>query len=341
MDFDAIASNTVMEDAKVEKMRMELTELRRKYRDALQTVSTLSDQISDITQLTSSAKKKGKVIKAPTKANLDGTAATAILCFSDFHVEERVRPEEVRGLNDYTLEEADRRIQRLTQSSIRMLKHEAQITNIDSVVVWLGGDVIGGHIHEELVESAQLSPLNACLWAGERINAMLDAVAKLGYPVEVVCNSGNHGRSTEKRRISGENDHSFEFYLYKTLEAACRRPKFLWHVAEGYHAVRQYGDFKVRFHHGHALRGGGGFGGLVPSANKAIAGWNQSQPVDYDIMGHFHSFTVSRKFTANGSLIGPSPFGDRLGFEAEPPTQAMVVVDLVNNRVNKSIPLFV
>jgi len=72
-----------------------------------------------------------------------------------------------------------------------------------------------------------------------------------------------------------------------------------------------------------------------------IAGWNASQPVDLDIFGHLHQFVVSRRFVANGSLIGPSPYSDRLGCQAEPPCQALVVVDHGHNRVTKAVPVFV
>lgn len=327
----------VAQDAEASRLRDELSLLRRKYRVALEVIET-ERQARGVAASLKGLKGKPLPAKASRKKRAQ---ATAILALSDLHVEERVRPEEVRGLNDYTLAEADRRLGEVTRRAKRLIEHERGLTDIRRIVLWLGGDLITGHIHEELVENTQLAPLAAIRWVAERLTTVIDEIAALGHPVVIVTNGGNHGRSTPNRRISGENDHSYEQHLYHTMAAAERRKNVTWVVSEGYHNIVDLDGFRVRFHHGHALRGGGGFGGMVPSANKMIAGWNASQPVDLDIFGHLHQFTVSRKFVANGSLIGPSPFGDRLGCHAEPPCQALVIVDHRHNRVTKAIPVFV
>lgn len=324
-------------DVEVTKLRDELAAYRRKYKAALQVIDDLK-QARDVAGALDGFKSQPLPAKKPRKK---AAQATVILAISDLHVEERVHADEVRGLNEYTLDEAHRRIAEVTRRSKRLIEHEKALTDIRRVVLWLGGDLISGHIHDELVESSQLAPLEAIRWVGERITTMIGELADLGSPVIVATSSGNHGRTTQVRRISGENKHSFEQHLYHTMAGSETRRNVSWLVSDGYHNVVDLDGFKVRFHHGHAMRGGGGFGGLVPSANKMIAGWNASQPVDLDIFGHLHQFVVSRKFVANGSLIGPSPYSDRLGCAAEPPCQALVVVDHHHNRVTKAIPVFV
>jgi len=327
----------VAHDAEAARLRGELSALRKKYRVALDEITRAKAAVEVAESVRDVA---GKPLPAK-RARKKKPQATVVLALSDLHVEERVRPEEVRGLNDYDLAEAHRRIGEVTRRSKRLIEHEQALTDIRRIVLWLGGDMISGHIHDELIESSQLAPLAAIRWVAERIKTVIDEIAAIGPPVVIVTSSGNHGRSTEKRRISGENDHSFEQHLYHTMAATETRKNVTWRVSDGYHNIVDLDGFVVRFHHGHAMRGGGGFGGLVPSANKLIAGWNASQPVDLDIFGHLHQFTVSRKFVANGSLIGPSPYGDRLGFPADPPCQAMVVIDHRHNRVTKAIPVFV
>lgn len=336
VDMDALLD--VEADVKVEKIRAELTELRRKYKDALGIIDTQRETVESIRSLKDVGRSNLPRKKSRAK---NRASATVVLCMSDWHVEERVKPHEVRGLNDYSLEEADRRIAEVTERAERLIEHEKGLTDIRRVVLWLGGDFISGHIHDELIEATQLAPLAACRWAAERITAMVDRFAGLGVPLVITTNSGNHGRSTIGRRIAGENDHSYEQNMYHVLASAERRKNVSWIVGEGYHNIIDLDGFTVRFHHGHAMRGSGGFGGLVPGANKLIAGWNASQPVDLDVFGHLHSFTVSRKFVANGSLIGASPYGDRLGCPAEPPAQAMIVVDHGHSRVTKALPIFV
>lgn len=327
----------VSADAEVAKLRDELAAWKKKYRAAVKLVSDLKEA-HEVAAAIKDVKGRPLPAKVGRKKR---PQATVILAISDLHVEERVHADEVRGLNDYTLDEAHRRIAEVTQRSKRLIDHEKALTDIRRVIVWLGGDLITGHIHDELVESTQLSPLEAIRWVGERITTMIGELADLGSPLVVVTSSGNHGRSTPNRRVSGENKHSFEQHLYHTMAGNETRKNVSWVIGDGYHNVVDLDGFKVRFHHGHAMKGGGGFGGLVPSANKMIAGWNASQPVDLDIFGHLHQFVVSRKFVANGSLIGPSPYSDRLGCAAEPPCQALVVIDHRHHRVTKAIPVFV
>lgn len=325
-------------DVKAEKLRSELAEVRRKYRAALQVIDEHRAAAKALEALKG---LRGQPLPRRKKRSKRRSQATAVVCYSDWHVEERVRPEEVRGLNDYTLAEADRRISEVVARTMMLLEHESALTDFRRVVLWLGGDLITGHIHDELVESSQLPPLEATRWVGERVASAIDQMASLGMPLVVVTSPGNHGRSTPNRRIAGENDHSYEQHLYRTLASQEKRRNVTWIVGGGYHNIVDLDGFRVRFHHGHAMRGSGGFGGLVPGANKLIAGWDASQPVDLDVFGHLHSFTVSRKFIANGSLIGPSPYSDRLGCPAEPPAQAMFVVDHGHNRVTRALPIFV
>lgn len=330
-------ASQVAADAEVLRLRDELSSVKRKYREALRAIEA-HREAANVAESLSGLQPKALPAK---KARKRRAQATAILALSDLHVEERVRPEEVRGLNDYDLKEADRRIGEVTRRAKRLIEHEHGLTDIRRIVLWLGGDLVTGHIHEELVECTQLAPLNAIRWVAERLVTVIDEIAAIGPPVVIVTSSGNHGRSTANRRIAGENDHSFEQHLYHTMAGAETRKNVTWVVGDGYHNIVDLDGFKVRFHHGHAMKGSGGFGGLVPSANKMIAGWNASQPVDLDVFGHLHQFVVSRRFVANGSLIGPSPYSDRLGCQAEPPCQALVVVDHGHNRVTKAIPVFV
>lgn len=340
MDFDAIAADIagVTEDAKIEKLKAEIAELRKKYKTALGVIAGAEQAREAVESLGNISACKLPASKPRSKKKPE---ASVILAMSDWHVEERVFPDEVRGLNEYTLEIADKRIAAVVDGAERLIEHEKGITNIRRIVLWLGGDFITGHIHDELIEATQLAPLAACRWAGERIIGMVDRLSRLGVPLVIPTSSGNHGRSTQNRRIAGENEHSFEQHLYHTLAMAERRKNVTWLVGEGYHNIVDLDGFVVRFHHGHAMRGSGGFGGLVPGAAKMIAGWNAAQPVSLDVFGHLHSFTVGRNFVANGSLIGPGPYSDRLGCPADTPAQAMVVVDHSHNRVTKAMPIFV
>jgi hypothetical protein len=160
-------------------------------------------------------------------------------------------------------------------------------------------------------------------------------------PVLVATASGNHGRSTKHPRMATENDHSFEHHLYLTMAAQERRRHVEWRIGEGYLNNINLDGFIVRAHHGHAIRFGGGVGGLTIPANKAIANWNQAQRADLDIFGHWHCFSwLPYRFVANGCLIGHNAFADRIKAEYQPPSQSLVIIDHDHGRVTKVLPIF-
>lgn len=332
VDFDAVKS-----DAEAARLRSELSSLKKKYDSALKQLDAERQRSDRIRALSGVGTKK----IARTRRAGARPEATAILVLSDWHVEELVKPETCRNLNHYTLDIADKRINQLVQRASMLIEHERHLTGIRRIVVAALGDFITGHIHDDLVEVTQLAPLAAKRWAGKRLNGVIDAMSEIA-PVLVATASGNHGRSTKHPRMATENDHSFEQDLYLTMAAEERRRGVEWQIGEGYLNNINLDGFIVRAHHGHAIRFGGGVGGLTIPTNKAIANWNQAQRADLDIFGHWHCFCwLPYRFVANGCLIGHNAFADRIKAEYQPPSQSLVIIDHEHGRVTKVLPIFV
>ena len=326
-------------DAEIARLRSEVASLRARYKAALGQIDRereRADAIAGLAGIKAKPAKGGKLPKRPKGS------ATVIVALSDWHVEERVDPATVNGLNDYDLDVADRRIAELSERFATLLEHARQLVQVPRVVVWLGGDFLSGHIHPDTAEMAQLPPLSAIRWAGERIRGFLDLVADITPEVVVVTNSGNHGRSTEKLRIGTELDHSFEQHMYITMAGQEARKNVRWQVGEGYLNVVDLDGFKVRFHHGHAVSYGGGVGGITIPTNKAIAAWDRIDRADLTVFGHWHQFSWLRagRYVSNGSLIGHSAYATRIKASYEPPCQAFVVVDHKRQEVTDARPIF-
>jgi hypothetical protein len=336
---DVAHADRLQADAEIARLRSELAAFKGRYKAALTQIDAeraRADAIAGLTGIKGKPAKPGRL----TKTVKGG--ATVIVALSDWHVEERVDPATVNGLNDYDLEVADRRIAELAERFAALLEHERNLVTVDHVVVWLGGDFLSGHIHEDTAEMAQLAPLAATRWAGERIRGFLDMVAGMARRVTVATNSGNHGRSTPKLRVGTELDHSFEQDLYLRLSAEERQANVAWQVGTGYLNVVDLDGFKVRFHHGHAVSYGGGVGGITIPTNKAIAAWDRIDRADLTVFGHWHQFSWLRssRYVSNGSLIGHSAYATRIKASYEPPCQAFVVVDHGRREVTKALPLF-
>jgi hypothetical protein len=336
---DVIQSQHLATDAELARLRSEVATYRGRYKAALAQIDRERERGDSLLQL-----QGIKAVKRPLTKVVKGKrhAATMVVLLSDVHCEERVDPATVNNLNAFDLDVCQLRLDELQERFFRLLEHERQLCDIDRVVIWLGGDFISGHIHDDTAEMAQLAPLAAKRWIGERLRAFIDAVSDTAQSVIVATNSGNHGRSTEKLRIGTEMEHSFEQDLYLVMQAEERRDNVRWQVGTGYLNYVNVDGFRIRFHHGHAVRYQGGIGGIHVPLNKSIAAWDATERADLTCLGHWHQFSWGRggRYVSNGSVIGHSAYAVRIKASFEPPCQAAIVIDHGRNEVTKAMPIY-
>lgn len=338
--LEAVATEQQLQaDAELARLRAELAATRTKYKAALQQIDKERERADALGSLQGvKPVPLTKSVKARKRVKHD---ATAVLMLSDIHCEERVLPETVNGENDYSLDVCQLRMAELEERFLDCLQHERNQADVDRVLIWLGGDFITGHIHPDCVEVAQLSPMNATRWIAERLRSLIDRIAENVGTVIVCTNAGNHGRSTEKNRVATELDHSWEQMMYFTLAREERNDNVWWQIAEGHLGYVDLDGFLVRTTHGHSIRYAGGVYGLALPASKAIARWDAGRKADLTIFGHYHSFGWLRgaRYVANGSVIGHSPYAERVA-SPERPCQGMAIIDHGRHEVTRAYPLF-
>lgn len=271
-----------------------------------------------------------------------GAEGTAVMVASDWHIEERVDPELVNGLNFYDLDESKRRSDLFFANGLKLTNMFGRDIKITNIVLALLGDFFSNDIHDELAELCLLAPMDACLRAQRYIASGIQYLLdNSDYTLTIVCCSGNHARTTDKVRFSTEAGHSLEFYMYNNLAdhfANNSRVKFV--IKGAYHAYLDILGYKVRFHHGHSLRYQGGISGLFVPAYKMIAKWNNAIPAKLDVFGHFHQYVDGTTFIANGSMIGYNAYSLRNGFAYERPQQAYFLIDSKRGRTISAPILF-
>lgn len=270
---------------------------------------------------------------------------TAVVLASDWHVEEPVVAEAVAYRNEYNLTIAKARVLRFFQGIIWNIEHQraSKRIAIRDLILWLGGDLITGYIHEELVESNALSPTEACLWLlpllRDGIRTLLDVLG-LDH-IEIPCSYGNHGRTTPKTRIGTGAHNSFEWMLYHTLASEFRDEKRVhFEITASPHQYVQAYDFTLHFHHGDSLRYMGGVGGLAIPLLKAVPAWDGVKYAHYHNVGHFHQLSDFGRAMVNGSLIGFGAYSQWIKASYEPPQQLMYFLDKTRGKC-QSTPLWV
>jgi len=331
------AESQLAADAELARLRAELASYRNRYKAALAEIDRQRERADSLVSL------KGITPAKPLTSSVKGSKhpATMVVLLSDIHCEETVRPETVNGLNEYSLDICEQRLNELWSRFFAMLEHERQLCRIDRVCIWLGGDLISGMIHPELAEENSLHPLAAKRWIGSRLRTFIDAASENAKEIVVATSCGNHGRTTEKLRTN-EADTSYEHDLYLTMQAEERKKNVRWLVSEGHLNYVELDGFRVRFCHGHAIRYQGGIGGIHVPLNKAVAAWDSTTRADLTCIGHWHQFSWGRsgRYVTNGSVIGHSAYAIRIKANYEPPCQAAFVIDHGRHEVTKAYPLF-
>ncbi len=256
--------------------------------------------------------------------------ATAFLVASDWHVGELVDPRTVNGKNRYNPDIAARRAVKFFQNGLRLVQGARSGVTVDVAVLCLLGDMITGHIHEELVESNTMSPSEEILFCSGLLVQGIDFLLKEGKFKRIIvpCCWGNHGRTTHRRRISTGAKNSFEWLMYHSLSQRYEkddRVEFV--VADGAHIYLDVYGYTLRLHHGDNVQYRGGVGGLGIPLRKATDAWDQFRDADLTVMGHYHQFVDFGYALVNGSLIGFNPYALSIKARFEVPRQAFFLMD--------------
>lgn len=331
------AVDEALREVVVDSRDRKIARLERDRDDALRTAKALAREIEIAEErvrvaLAITEPREPTPIVARTKSDRVWEAA-AVMMASDWHVEERVDPKTVNGVNSYDLATAEARAASLFKGwawHTNLLARGPERYRIEQALLWLGGDFISGNIHEELVEVAQLSPTKATVFAADLIVSGIEYLLKRTTlrRIRVVCNDGNHERTTPKIRVSTRADNSFGWLMYKSLALRfAKEPRVEFTICDGAHAYIEIMGRTVRTTHGDELRYGGGIGGLTIPLLKSLGRWNQLRRADVTLLGHFHEFHDLRGAVVNGSLIGFGPYSQRIGAVPEPASQGFFIID--------------
>ncbi len=306
--------------------------------------SRLESQVKELEKMVLSADRLRDVIgtMGPSEAQSNpewlkganrqrSTHGTAVLFLSDIHFDEVVLPSQIGGCNEYNRDIAVSSLHNTFRNSIALLKGFIARPKYDGMVVALGGDLLSGNIHEELVESNE-APIQVSMRVLtdiliEGIGTLADEFKKIHVP----CVTGNHGRMHKKPRAKNRAFENFEWTVYQNLATYFKRDsRVTFDVADGSDAFFNVYQSRFCLTHGDQFRGGDGIGGImVPimrgAAKKQVRQQAISDPFDVLMMGHWHQYIHQNRLVINGSVKGYDEYAYQNNFGFEPPMQALWV----------------
>lgn len=207
----------------------------------------------------------------------------------------------------------------------RLLESGNVPTNVDEIVVVLGGDIIEGEdifpTQNGMIEAPVIKQIKVATKAIWQMLKNMKATFP-GCKIRVETFPGNHGRTSK----SADPRTNWDNVIYQTL---C-------HIAEETHEdviqvvpnIEWLYEFEVKgkkglgYHYGVKHTG-------TPAMQVKLANWIVSKGIDFMVKGHHHKWEVGthlgRPVISNGSMCGPDEYSEELALD-EPARQAFFMV---------------
>lgn len=268
------------------------------------------------------------------------------LLLTDVHYDEVVRPEQIGGLNKYNRAIADQRLRRAFEGAITMSRDYLSGVQYDGMNLFLGGDLLSGIIHEELLESNEAVITESIVSVVEPLEAGISLLAGHFGKVHVSAVVGNHGRHTRKPRAKNRATDSFDWLVAKMVERGLRGDaRVTMNISPAADTHVKLYNHRYCLTHGDQFVGGSGISGalsplLLGVHRKSKRDAATGHEWDTLVMGHFHTSYFLKGLIVGGSIVGYNEYAyqQNLGYE-EP--QSAFWLTTPERGITVSAPVFV
>lgn len=303
----------VSKDREIQRLKTQLEIVQRKYIVANKT-SNLQESILDALYKTISALPS---VRVPTikSFKVERTKETALLLLSDLHSGEVVRADETGGLNSYNFEVMKNRLKYMSESIIDIAQNKLRGYEFPKLVIGGLGDFVTGLIHEELVETAENTPIEWTTGTALVIAQFMLELAQVFPEIEFTGIVGNHGRMTKQVRYKNRYVN-WDYVTYTMLSLLLRNQKNVkFNLPKSFWALKEIEGKTFLFLHGDNINSWAGIPWygiqrMISRFQELL--YSKKIKVDYVCLGHFHNAgtldKVSGELILNGSVIGGSEY---------------------------------
>lgn len=316
----------------VEIYKNKLAELIKLYNAAQQEIAGLNLRLDETLGLVNTPVDVPEWT-LPEKDSKTVSDNIPVLLVSDFHYGENVNPKEVPDGNCYSTNVAKARWDRLINNTI--LKTRTKGKACKGMVVCFLGDDISGDIHDELKETNDKTPIDACMDVAALKVKMLKAFEQEYGKVWVISVMGNHGRTTKKPQSKQISEHNYDTLISAMVQKQLEDDKNIsFYTPKSGEAYFELCGTNFLATHGDRIgsRGGQGFIGCSATIARGQHKTRQSyaqidKPIDWMLIGHFHTPMLLEHTIVNGTTVGYSQYARDLRLEPALPSQTLFYVD--------------
>jgi len=256
------------------------------------------------------------------------------LLTSDFHCGEVVKAEETDASYGYDSATFQRRYRLMIDTAIYLAtKHSGENWKFPGFIYARGGDIISGQLHPELIETDDLTPLEAVQMVAEEemggVRKLLDAFGRV--EVKSFGAGGNHDRDLFKPTTKRAAAHSYDYLVEVMLRREFKRnSRVTFQTSRSFDVRFPIYEMNILLTHGDRMgsRGGQGFIGPAATILRGVQKVMQEQlalghRVDRVDHGHFHYPMILPFVLSNGSMPGYTEYAKQFRMRPQPPQQVL------------------
>lgn len=314
---------TVDDRIRERRLEQEISALKKREKELLDQVISLQDVRGTIFSLNEAL--GAPAIIHPATGSKKGGKRSCILHISDVHCGEHVGLYEMDGLNSYSGEICQARMERLFQKTASLLTEHWSGDPAEEIIVCLGGDMIDGNLREESRRGGSLPVVTSAQLVAEIVaGGLIFLHETVGVPIRVYTSPGNHARLTAKPHVNEGAIDNWDVMVSWSIEKILGKQDWakFYYTGSGEALFNCYGWWFL-LQHGH--EGVGGSGGLYGPVYKQVRGMYKTHATyarrgrgfHYVLEGHNHTSAKIPFGFANGSVVGFNPFAARL-LKADP-----------------------
>src|SRR5208283_5382934 len=304
----------------------EITLLKRDLAGVRREEDTRESIRREIMLMTERTPEPPEWIERPRRGGVRGVPTCL---WTDWHIGEIVKRETTNGLNEFNMKVAWTRAQRLVDTTVELAyEHMGRAKySYPGAVVMIGGDMITGNIHPELIMTNDRTNQQAINETTDMLAGCLEQMASKFGRLFVPCVTGNHPRDKmySKFRVAKAPAYtSHEWVIYCNLERYFRKSKNIqFMIPGGTDAIFKVVGHRYLLTHGdtNGVKGGDGIiGALGPIVRGALKVHDSEAQIGVDIdtlvMGHWHQRVDIDGIIVGNSFIGYNEHG-RIGLRAK------------------------
>ena len=330
-DAERAAGRSVLEaKARAEATQVELREAKRQLKSAVDDRDAMARELSLYMKDYTATPDWLKSPKSTDKTQ----RATLLGMLSDTHYGEVVDASQMDGYNAYNPDIAVVRSQRFFERTIRVARHYLTGVEYDGYVLVLGGDLVSGSIHDELLQTNELTIYESIEFALAQLIKGVEMLADEFTNLLVVSVPGNHGRTTRKPQAKNYSADNADSHIARLLASHFAGTSIEFNVPDSTDADFSIYDWKFSAEHGHDFKQAGSpeIGSIGPimrgTLRKGARKLGEGKPIDYNLLGHFHQFIdgAAKGFMSNGSVKGYDEYARSGNFKPERPQQLLASI---------------